>query len=274
MKIPSRYSSVMELRQQTPQPLRTLAGVFTVGAVLLVWWALTRGAVAEERIISPALLPSPAEVVRSFGSLWYERALMQSVAASLQRVLIGFGLAILVGVPAGVVAASWRLFEAGSAPFVLFGRNVPMAALIPLTMMWFGIDETQKVLFIFIACVPFIFSDTMSAIAGVPERYIETAQTLGASELQIVRKVLVPLALPDIYNGLRHLFGLAFGYIMLAEVVNAEHGLGRLLMDSQRRSIPQHVILILIIVSLLAYGIDRLLLWFQRGLFPYRTVDA
>ena len=117
MKIPSRYSSVMELRQQTPQPLRTLAGVFTVGAVLLVWWALTRGAVAEERIISPALLPSPAEVVRSFGSLWYERALMQSVAASLQRVLIGFGLAILVGVPAGVVAASWRLFEAGSAPF-------------------------------------------------------------------------------------------------------------------------------------------------------------
>jgi len=274
VKIPSRYSSVMELRQQTPQPLRTLAGVFTVGAVLLVWWALTRGAVAEERIISPALLPSPAEVVRSFGSLWYERALMQSVAASLQRVLIGFGLAILVGVPAGVVAASWRLFEAGSAPFVLFGRNVPMAALIPLTMMWFGIDETQKVLFIFIACVPFIFSDTMSAIAGVPERYIETAQTLGASELQTVRKVLVPLALPDIYNGLRHLFGLAFGYIMLAEVVNAEHGLGRLLMDSQRRSIPQHVILILIIVSLLAYGIDRLLLWFQRGLFPYRTVDA
>ena len=69
MTIPSRYSSLMELRQQTPQPLRTLAGVFTVGAVLLVWWALTRGAVAEERIISPALLPSPAEVVRSFGSL-------------------------------------------------------------------------------------------------------------------------------------------------------------------------------------------------------------
>jgi len=128
--------------------------------------------------------------------------------------------------------------------------------------------------FIFIACVPFIFSDTVSAVAGVPDRYVETAQTLGASELQIVGKVLVPLALPEIYNGLRHLFGLAFGYIMLAEVVNAEHGLGKLLMDSQRRSIPQHVILILIIVSLLAYGIDRLLLWFQRGLFPYRTVES
>jgi ABC-type nitrate/sulfonate/bicarbonate transport system permease component len=140
--------------------------------------------------------------------------------------------------------------------------------------MWFGIDETQKVMFIFIACVPFVYSDTVSAVAGVPDRYVETAQTLGASEQQIVRKVLVPLALPQIYDGLRHLFGLAFGYIMLAEVVNAEYGLGRLLMDSQRRSIPQHVILILLIISLLAYGIDRLLLWLQRGLFPYRTVES
>jgi NitT/TauT family transport system permease protein len=266
--------SLMELRQESPQPIRAIAGVAAMGVVLLLWWFVTSGSVAEERIISPAVLPSPMEVVKSFPSLWNERFLMQSVAASLQRVLVGFGLAILIGVPAGVIAASWRLFEAGSAPFVLFGRNVPMAALIPLTMMWFGIDETQKVLFIFIACVPFVFSDTVSAIADVPDRYVETAQTLGASELQIVAKVLVPLALPEIYSGLRHLFGLAFGYIMLAEVVNAEHGLGRLLMDSQRRSIPQHVILILIIVSLLAYGIDRLLLWFQRGLFPYRAVES
>jgi ABC-type nitrate/sulfonate/bicarbonate transport system permease component len=265
---------LMELRQESPQPIRAIAGVAAMGIVLLLWWFVTSGSVAEERIISPAVLPSPMEVVRSFPSLWNERFLMQSVAASLQRVLIGFGLAILIGVPTGVIAASWRLFEAGSAPFVLFGRNVPMAALIPLTMMWFGIDETQKVLFIFIACVPFIFSDTVSAIGDVPDRYVETAQTLGASELQIVAKVLVPLALPEIYSGLRHLFGLAFGYIMLAEVVNAEHGLGKLLMDSQRRSIPQHVILILIIVSLLAYGIDRLLLWFQRGLFPYRAVES
>src|SRR5262245_30963426 len=267
------WSSLMELRQATPQPIRAIAGIATMAIVLLAWWFLTWGATAEERIISPAVLPSPMEAVRSFPSLWSERALMQSIAASLRRVLIGFGLAVVVGVPLGVLAASWRLFEAGGAPFAVFGRNVPIAALIPLTLMWFGIDETQKVMFIFIACVPFVYSDTVSAIADVPDRYIETAQTLGASEWQIVSKVLVPLALPSIYEGLRHLFGLAFGYIMLAEVVNAEYGLGRLLMDSQRRSIPQHVILILIIISLLAYGIDRLLLFFQRGLFPHREVE-
>ena len=80
--------------------------------------------------------------------------------------------------------------------------------------------------------------------------------------------MLVALALPDIYNSLRHLFGLAFGYIMLAELINAEHGLGYLLMTSQRRGLSEHIILILIIIGLLAYGIDRLLFWFQRGLFP------
>src|SRR5204863_666143 len=138
------------------------------------------------------------------------------------------------------------------APLALFGRNLPIAALIPLTLVWFGIDETQKVMFIFIACVPFVYAEVLSAIGGVPDRYVETAQTLGASELQIVGKVLVPLALPDIYNGLRKLFGLAFGYIMLAEAINANGGLGYLLMASQRRGLTQDVFLILMMIGLLA----------------------
>ena len=161
------------------------------------------------------------------------------------------------------------MVEAAGAPLALFGRNLPVAALIPLTILWFGIDETQKVMFIFIACVPFVYSDAVAAIASVPDRYVETAQTLGATSLQIVRKVLVALALPDIYNSLRHLFGLAFGYIMLAELINAQHGLGYLLMTSQRRGLSEHIILILIIIGLLAYGIDR-----AAVLVPARPVSV
>jgi len=186
-------------------------------------------------------------------------------------VLVGFGLAALVGVPLGIAAGSWRVLEAAGAPLALFGRNLPVAALIPLTVLWFGIDETQKVMFIFIACVPFVYADAAAAVANVPDRYVESAQTLGATSFQIVRKVLVALALPDIYNSLRHLFGLAFGYIMLAELINAQHGLGYLLMSSQRRGMSEHIILILMIIGLLAYGIDRALFWFQRGLFPHRA---
>jgi taurine transport system permease protein len=115
-----------------------------------------------------------------------------------------------------------------------------------------------------------VFSDAAAAVANVHDRYVETAQTLGASQAEIVRKVLVPLALPDIYESLRHLFGLAFGYIMLAELINAQHGLGYLLSTSQRRGYNEHILLILIVIGLLAYGIDRGLAFLQRGLFPYR----
>ena len=252
---------------------RRLVGVGAMGLVLLVWWIVTAGGGSEERLISPVILPSPSEVIRSFPSLLNDRALVESIAATLKRVLIGFGLAAVVGVPLGILAGSWRVVEAAGAPLALFGRNLPVAALIPLTILWFGIDETQKVMFIFIACVPFVYSSVAAAIAGVPDRYVETAQTLGATSFQIVGKVLVALAIPDIYNSLRHLFGLAFGYIMLAELINAQHGLGYLLMSSQRRGLSEHIILILMIIGLLAYGIDRVLFWFQRGLFPYRVVE-
>jgi NitT/TauT family transport system permease protein len=264
---------LLALRISPPRMTRRLVGAGSVALVVLVWWIATSGLGSEDRWISPVILPSPLEVMRSFPVLLNERALMQSIAATLKRVLVGFGLAAAIGVPFGILAGSWRVIEAAGAPLALFGRNLPVAALIPLTILWFGIDETQKVMFIFIACVPFVYADAVAAITSVPDRYVETAQTLGAKPVQIVMKVLVPLALPDIYNSLRHLFGLAFGYIMLAELINAEHGLGYLLMASQRRGLSEHIILILIIIGLLAYGIDRVLFWFQRGLFPHRMVE-
>ena len=264
---------LLALRISPPRMTRRLVGAGSVALVVLVWWIATTGLGSEDRWISPVILPSPLEVMRSFPVLLNERALMQSIAATLKRVLVGFGLAAAIGVPLGILAGSWRVIESAGAPLALFGRNLPVAALIPLTILWFGIDETQKVMFIFIACAPFVYADAVAAITSVPDRYVETAQTLGATPLQVVFKVLVPLSLPDIYNSLRHLFGLAFGYIMLAELINAQHGLGFLLMTSQRRGMSEHIILILIIIGLLAYGIDRLLFFFQRGLFPHRVIE-
>jgi NitT/TauT family transport system permease protein len=152
----------------------------------------------------------------------------------------------------------------------MFGRNVPIAALIPLTMVWFGLEEGQKVMFIFLATIPFMFSDAASEVNGIHERYVETGQTLGASSRQIFMKILVPLAMPNIFTKLRHLFGLAFGYIMLAELINTDSGLGFLLRMSQRRGQTEHIFLILFIITVLAVVIDRTLAWFQRGVFPYR----
>ncbi len=264
---------LFDLRVSPPRSVAKLVGAGAVALVVLVWAGLTAGSTPESRFISPVVLPSPLEVVGSIKSLVTERALFASIAATLYRVLVGFGLAVMVGVPFGVLAGSWRMIGAAAAPLALFGRNIPIAALIPLTILWFGIGEPQKVMFIFIACLPFVFSDTVTAIIGVADRYVDTAETLGARPGQVIRKVLVPLALPEIYDSLRNLFGLAFGYIMLAELINAKYGLGYLLSTSQRRGMTEHIILILVVIGLLAYGIDRLLYWFQRGLFPYRRAE-
>lgn len=254
-----------------------LMAFLCVALCLGIWWYLTRGETGEERILSPVVLPSPAETFRSFHSLWFERELTRNTYASLKRVVLGFGLATLVGIPLGVLSGCFYRINAFFLPLSIFGRNIPVAALIPLTFSFFGIDEFQKVMFIFIACVAFVLSDTARAIMDIPSHYVDTAYTLGASRLQVILKVLVPLAMPGIFNSLRLLFGLAFGYIMLSELVTTAEeagGLGHIISVSQRLGPREHILLILMVIPVVALTIDRILFWMQRELFPHRYGGA
>jgi len=261
------------LRREVPAWQGAVMGLAGVCACFALWWYVTRG-VAEERIIPPSKgLSSPAETFASFHSLWFERALTRNLLTTLRRLGMGFGLAALVGVPLGVLCGCFPRVQAFFLPPTLFGRNIPVAALIPLTFSLFGIDELQKVMFIFIACVAFIVWDTARAIEEIGGQYVDTAYTLGAGTWQTIVKVLLPLALPSVFNSLRLLFGLAFGYIMLAEVVKfggEAGGLGDLINTSQRRGPREHVLLILLIIPVVALVIDRLLFLVQAELFPYR----
>ncbi|HEU0034418.1 MAG TPA: ABC transporter permease [Kofleriaceae bacterium] len=267
-QIPSAPPWYKTLRADPPAHIRTALGIGMIGLIFLLWWFCTRGD-AVDRIISPSKLPSPGETFGSFGSLM-KRDLDESIIDTLQRVFIGIGLAAIVGVTVGVFAAAHRGINAAVTPLVIFLRSVPMGALIPITLMLFGDEEGQKTKFIFLAVVAFVFSDTVKAISIVPERYVETAQTLGASRFQIIRKVLVPLALPDILTSLRFQLGLALGYIMLVEEINAPHGLGKLIMGSQRQGPYEHVYLLLFVIALIAFVVDYLLRTIQRGVFPWR----
>lgn len=269
--------ALLELRREVPRWQALLFGLLCLAVCLGIWQWLTWGA-AEERILSPSIIPSPRETFGDFRSLWFDRALTRNTAASLKRVLLGFGLAAAVGVPLGILGGCFRGVDAFFAPLTIMGRNIPIAALIPLTFSLFGIGEFQKVMFIFLACVAFVMGDSAAAVGEISERYVDTAYTLGANRRQIILKVLVPLALPSIFNSLRLLFGLAFGYIMLAEVIqlgDTAGGLGSIINKSQSRGGHQsHILLVLLIIPLVALAMDRIFYWIQRELFPYQYGGA
>ena len=269
--------SFFALRQDLAGWQSIIAGLLCIAACLGIWWWLTTGE-PDERIMSPAVLPSPAKTFsqESIRTLWFERALTRNTLASLRRVVLGFSLAALVGVPLGVLCGCFSWLNAFFAPLMIFGRNIPIAALIPLTYSFFGIGEFQKVMFIFIACVAFIVFDTARALRDISSKYVDTALTLGATRLQVISKVLVPLSLPSVFNSLRLLFGLAFGYIMLVELVTigGEGGLGHIINVSQRLGPFTHILLILMLIPLVALAIDRFLFWMQRELFPFQYGGA
>jgi len=259
-------------------PLSALAlSVVSVALVFALWWYVTSGKIVEDRIIGPTSLPSPRETFAKFSELWYQRALTRNTLVTLRRVSLGFALACVVGIPLGVLAGCFPAVRAFLAPLVIFGRNIPIAALVGLTFLFFGIGEAQKVMFIFFACVAFVIADTTTAIIDVGQQYVDTAYTLGASRWQTVLKVLVPLSMPSVFNSMRLLFGLAFGYVMLAELVReagSAGGLGNLINVSMRQGPREHVYLIVLIIPLVALAIDRILYMIQRSLFPHRFGGA
>ena len=255
------------LRADPPFSIRIAIGIALIALIFFVWWFVTRGD-ALSAIVSPSKLPSPGAVLRSFGSLGSN--LGDGIIATLERVLAGVLLAAVVGVVLGVFAGTNRAVGSAVAPIVIFLRSIPMGALLPLMLMLFATGEKQKIMFIFFAIVPFVFSDTVKAISIVPERYVETAQTLGASNRQILLKVLVPLALPDIITSLRFQFGLALGYVMLAEAIATTSGLGVMLNNNERMGNIEQNYALLFVIALLAFVIDFLIRFFQRGVFQWR----
>lgn len=262
-----------ELRRPAPLWQSIVFGLLCMACVYGLWSWVTYGEGSEDRIVSAAALPSPAETFSKFHDLWFDMGLTRNLFASLQRVTLGFALAALIGVPLGIFCGCFSWAAAFFAPISVFGRNIPIAALIPITFLLFGIGEGQKVMFIFIACVAFVLTDTARSITEVGQQYIDTAYTLGASRRQTILKVLVPLAMPGVFNSLRLLFGLAFGYIMLAEVITTgDHagGIGNIIQQCQKRGLTGQIILVLMIIPVVALVIDRLIYWVQCELFPYR----
>jgi NitT/TauT family transport system permease protein len=264
------FFGLFRIRGSVPRSTALLFGAIPIAVLVAVWWAITSGASVEDRLVSPIILPSPAEVVASFPSLWYQRALSRSIVTSLVRVAGGFAVAAAVALPLGIAMGAFTKVKALFNPLSVMGSYLPIAAIVPLTLSWFGTGELQKVMFLAIASFVCLLPLVVKAIDDVDGVYLNTAYTLGASRVQAVTKVLLGVAAPDVFNALRLTVGVGWTYIILAEIVDAERGLGSLIIVSQRRGPREHIYLVLLVIMGLAFAIDQLFIWAARALFPYR----
>src|SRR5437016_1902485 len=210
----------------------------------------------------------------AFGPLHFEQGLVRSAFTSWLRVTSGFALATIVAVPLGIYMATFSSVAAFFRPLDLAGAYIPIVVFIPLSMMWFGTDEAQKVGFLFIGCFVALLPLVIKDIADVPDAFLDVAVTKGASPWQLVRHVLFPVAKANIWDHLRGVYGVGWGWIIMAEVfVRPKYGLGALIEVSSRRSHTDSIFAIIIVIVLIAVACDQV--WRLGGdlLFPYRRVE-
>lgn len=260
----------LRIREELPFWQVLLLGVAPILLLLAVWALVTAGEAAEDRILSPTILPSPLEVARSFGSLWFDRALTRNLALSFGRVLAGFALGVAIAFPVGLAMGGFTKVRAMLNPLAVFGAYLPIPALVPLTLSLFGTGERQKVTFLALAFVIYLVPLIATAVENVDDVYLKTAYTLGASRGQVLRKVLLAISWPEIYHALRLGFGVGWSYILLTEMVVLEGGLGDIIIVSQRRGPREHIYLVLVVIVAIAFLTDKLWQAGGRWLFPYR----
>ena len=262
--------SWLRIREEVPLWLVWVLGAIPILAVLGLWWFVTAGAAAEDRIISPVILPSPLEVVRSFPALWFERALTRNAMVSFGRVVAGFLVGVGIAFPLGLFMGAFTKVRAMFNPLAVFGAYLPIPALVPLTLSLFGTGEKQKIAFLGLAFVIYLLPLVVAAVESVDDVYLKTAYTLGASRWQVVTKVLLGISWQDIYQALRLGFGIGWSYIILAEMVDIGRGLGGIIIVSQRQGPREHIYLVLLVIVAIAFLTDRLWGWVGKFLFPYR----
>ena len=246
--------------------LRWPLGIYTTPVVILVAWEI----LSRAGVVAETYAPAPTSIVKSAVDLWQQGVLGPDLAVSLRRAGIGLAIGLTVGILAGVLGGLLRSGEYLFNGVVQVLNTIPLLAVLPLMIVWFGIDELTKVLLIsFGAGVP-MYLNLFAAIRGVDQRLIEMARTTGAGPWRLVTRVLVPGALPGFLVGLR--FSLAYSILGLvaAETVNANEGLGFLITQGQTYLQTGQVFVGLAVYSLLGLVADQFVRILERVLLRWR----
>src|SRR5437867_7602046 len=201
--------------------------------------------------------------------LFAEFNFIRDVGVTIWRVLGGFVIAALIGVPLGIVMGAYKPVEAFFEPFVSFARYLPASAFIPLLILWAGVGEAQKLSVIFIGSVFQVILMVAVIVGSTRRDLVEAAYTLGADSGAIVRRVMLPGAAPQIAESLRLVLGWAWTYVIVAELVGAESGIGHMIMDSQRLLDTGQMIFGIFCIGVIGLISDIAFKWANRRLYPW-----
>jgi NitT/TauT family transport system permease protein len=264
-----RNPELFALRTPLPRALSVVLGFVAPAAVLAAWCTISYGGLAP-----PDFLPSPTEVIRGTLQLFIEYDLASAIVISTRRIALAFLLASALALPLGVFMGAFepvnRIFEPIMAPL----RYMPISAFIPLLILWFGIYEREKVAFLFLGVFVYLLPVVVSAIRAVPEELVQTALTLGASKFQTIRTVLLPSALPEIFDSFRVMNAISWTYVILAEAVNAEGGLGYMVALASGHQKASWSFAGLLVIGGIGLLTDALIRGISSALFRWREKAA
>lgn len=241
-----------------------------MASFLALWWlATTRG------WISPLFLPSPSAIHTAFSQAWSGniqggQGLLVHLQWSAMRVFGAFLLAVVTAVPIGIAMGVSRISRGLFDPLIEFYRPLPPLAYLPLIVIWFGIDETSKVILIYLACFAPIALAAKAGVKSASMEQINAALSLGASRWQLIRFVIIPAALPDILVGLRIAIGFGWTTLVAAEMVAATMGLGQMVLNASNFLRTDLVIMGILVIGLLAWTFDLFMRWLEAQLVPWR----
>jgi NitT/TauT family transport system permease protein len=243
---------------------RVVLGVSFFVLFVAVWAAATLGG-----FVSKTFLADPIAMVVSGWDLLFKQGFAKDIGMTVARVFGGFLIAAAFALPLGILMGAYKPIEAFFEPFVSFARYLPASAFIPLLILWAGIGEAQKLAVIFLGSFFQLVLMIAVTVGNTRRDLVEAAYTLGSSDSNLIKRVLLPGAAPDIAETLRLVLGWAWTYVIVAELIGASSGIGHMITDSQSLMATDQIIFGIIVIGLIGLLSDFFFKWVNRSLFPW-----